>query len=262
MQYGFVLPIVDLDKVRAFAELANDAERAGWDAIFFCDWPWGTDPWVVLAAMVMRTERIRIGTMLTPISRRRPWKVASEVATLDHLSGGRVIFATALGAVDTGFDKIGEETDPKIRAQLLDEGLDIMAGFWSGQPFSYTGRHYQIHDAIGPRPVQRPRVPIWIAGGDKRTQLQRAALWDGVLMSGTPQEIHDRLERIQALRTLTTPLDVIIEGETPGDNLEKAQAIIQPLAEVGANWWLETMWWRTDITIEQIRTRIVQGPPR
>src|SRR5579863_8121674 len=148
MQYGVTFPNVD---ARTLAELAHEAEEAGWDGVFVWDIIMGIDAWVSLAAVAMRTERVRFGTMLTPLSRRRPWKVASEVVTLDHLSNGRVILPVGLGAVDSentnhSFAKLGEETDRKVRAKMLDESLDILDGFSSGKPFSYHGEHYHVDD--------------------------------------------------------------------------------------------------------------------
>src|SRR5215469_8071730 len=146
MQYGFILPRGD---IHTQIELAGEAEEAGWDGIFTWD---GIsipgmheiyDPWVVLAGMALRTRRIRIGAILTPLSRRRPWKVARETMTVDHLSSGRLILPVGLGALgDGGFAKVGEPTDRRTRAELLDESLAIVAGLWSGRPFSYEGKHY------------------------------------------------------------------------------------------------------------------------
>ena len=127
MRYGFVYPGGD---ARDAAECAREAERAGWDGFFVWEPVWGVDAWITLAGVAMRTKRIRIGTMITPVSRRRPWKLASETATLDRLSNGRLILAVGLGATDTGFIQFGEETDRKTRAELLDEGLDIVTGLW------------------------------------------------------------------------------------------------------------------------------------
>ena len=141
MKYGFVLPPGD---ARTAAETAAEAEQAGWDAFFVWEPVWGIDAWVCLTAAAMRTERIRLGTMLTPLSRMRPWKLASETATLDNLSGGRVILSVGLGAIDSGFAAFGEVTDRRVRAELLDEGLAILTGLWAGQPFSLAG--HALHD--------------------------------------------------------------------------------------------------------------------
>ena len=133
MRCGFVLPFGD---ARTAADFAHEAEQAGWDGFFVWEPVWGIDAWVALTAAAMRTERIRLGTLLTPLSRMRPWKLASETVTLDHLSGGRVILSVGLGAIDTGFEAFGEVTDRKTRAELLDEGLDILTGLWRRQPFT------------------------------------------------------------------------------------------------------------------------------
>src|SRR5512135_3455862 len=165
MKYGIVLPKGD---ARTSADFAAEAERCGWDGFFVWEPVWGIDAWVCLTAAAMRTERIRLGTMLTPLSRMRPWKLASETATLDNLSNGRVILAVGLGAIDTGFEEFGEVTDRKQRAELLDEGLDILTGLWRGQPFSYEGKHYHVKPSTFPHrpppPVQQPRIPIWVTG--------------------------------------------------------------------------------------------------
>ncbi|HZC76599.1 MAG TPA: LLM class flavin-dependent oxidoreductase, partial [Ktedonobacterales bacterium] len=146
MQYGFVIPRGDIHSI---VGLAQDAEAAGWDGVFYWDGiciPGAGemhDPWVTLAAIALRTQRVRIGAMLTPIARRRPWKLARETVTVDHLSGGRLVLPVGLGALDDlGFAGVGEPTDRKARAELLDEGLAILTGLWSGEPFSFTGKHY------------------------------------------------------------------------------------------------------------------------
>src|SRR5919112_1428396 len=127
MRYGFVFPRGD---ARTAADFAREAEQAGWDGFFVWEPVWGIDAWVSLTAAAMQTERIKLGTMLTPLSRMRPWKLASESATLDRLSNGRVILAVGLGAIDSGFAAFGEETDRKVRAELMDEALEIVTGLW------------------------------------------------------------------------------------------------------------------------------------
>lgn len=148
MKYGIgVVPAGEVD-VHALAELAHLAEQAGWDGFFIEDYitHWSApdvptvDPWIGLAAAAMRTQRIRLGTMITPLPRRRPWKVAREAVTLDHLSDGRLILGVGLGGAHDpmNFDRLGEVTGLRQRAELLDEALDIIAGLWSGQSFSYN----------------------------------------------------------------------------------------------------------------------------
>jgi len=278
MQYGVTFPNV---AARTLAELADEAEEAGWDGVFVWDIIWGIDAWVSLAAVAMRTERVRFGTMLTPLSRRRPWKVASEVVTLDHLSNGRVILPVSLGAVgpehaNNQFAQVGEELDRKVRAKMLDESLDILDGLWSGQPFSYNGEHYHIHDVtFAPTPVQSPRVPIWVVGAWPRMKSMRRVLrCDGVLpvkinddgsfAEMTPADIVAMKMFIYEHRSQTTPFDIVMEGETPGDDPEKAASIVRPLAEAGVTWWLEAVWStpETQGGVEGMRRRVRQGPPR
>lgn len=278
MRYGFIFPGGD---ARTLAELAHEAEEAGWDGTFVPDCidiengnsalPAGFDPWVMLAAMAMRTERVRLGAIVTPLSRRRPWKLAREAMTLDHLSGGRLIIAVGLGALDDGaFGKVGEATDLKVRAEMLDEGLAILAGLWSGQPFSFHGAHYRVDAMQFQPPVQSPRIPVWVVGVWPRMKSMRRALrWDGIVpqKSGaagavmTPGDIATMRAFVAAERGDTTPYDIIAEGETPGDDPDGASAIVRPLAEAGATWWMETRWFG-QLGPEEIRTRLRQGPPR
>jgi hypothetical protein len=279
MHYGLTLPVMD---GRTFAELAHEAEVAGWDGVFVWDITYGYDPWVLLTAAAMRTERVRLGTLVTPPSRRRPWKLASEAATLDRLSNGRLILPVGLGATgpehgeNDQFKKVGEVTDRKTRARMLDESLDILAGMWSGQPFSYNGEHYHLQDiTFSPTPIQVPRVPIWVIGAWPRMKsMQRVLRWDGVLAvkmnadrsfaDMTPADIREMKAYIDGQRSEQTPFDFVIEGETPGDDHEKAAAIILPYVQAGLTWWLETVWAtpETQGGLEGMRTRIKQGPPR
>jgi hypothetical protein len=271
MKYGFVLPYGD---AATAADFAQAGEAAGWDGFFVWDPVWGIDAWVALTAAAMRTERIRLGTMITPVSRRRPWKLASETATLDQLSNGRVILSVGLGAVDTGFIQFGEETDRKIRAELLDEGLEILTGLWRGQPFSYTGKHYQVQETTffpPPPPVQSPRIPIWVVGAwPRKKSMARVLRYDGLLPNKmddkgalgqvTPADIQVMKAFIEAHRTLTTPFDIVVEGETPGDNQAQATEKVRPFTEAGATWWIEAMW--SAPNLDHVRTRVQQGPPR
>ncbi len=274
MKYGFVLPMGD---ARQIADLALAAEKAGWDGIFVWEPVWGIDAWVSLTAAAMLTSRIRLGTMLTPLSRMRPWKLASETATLDLLSNGKVILAVGLGAVDTGFAEFGEETDRKKRAELLDEGLEILTGLWKGQPFQYAGRHYQVKPTEfmpPPPPVQQPRIPIWVVGAwPSQKSMARALRWDGLLPTvlkpgaaaglASPEELRRMVDYIQVRRTAGTPYDVVVEGETPGDQPVEARAILKPWEDAGATWWTETRWneKRDAEGLLLIRRRIEHGPP-
>ncbi len=275
MKYGFVLPYGD---ARTVADLAAEAEGAGWDGFFVWEPVWGIDAWVALAAAAMCTERIRLGTLLTPISRLRPWKLASETATLDNLSNGRVILSVGLGAVDTGFDSFGEETDRKTRAELLDEGLDILTGLWNGQPFSYSGTHYQITETsfFPPAPpVQQPRIPIWVVGAwPRKRSMQRVLRCDGLIPNVmdaegkhtqlTPEHVREMKDFVMANRAETTPFDIVKEGRTPGEDPEKCAELVRPWADAGATWWIEEMWATPDAAAspEDVHRRLSQGPPR
>jgi hypothetical protein len=275
MRYGFVMPFGD---AREVAEAAREAEAAGWDGILVWEPVWGIDAWVCLTAAAMVTQRIRLGTMLTPIARMRPWKLASETATLDNLSGGRVILAVGLGAPDTGYAAFGEQTDRRTRAELTDEGLAILTGLWAGQPFSFSGKHYTLTPTDfwpPPPPVQQPRIPIWVVGAWPREKSMRRVIpYDGLIPSAfdadgkarqaTPDEIQAMVAYIAARRTPGTPFEIITEGETPGDDPAAAAAQLAPWAAAGATWWLETRWQleRDAAGMAAVRQRIAQGPPR
>ncbi len=264
MQYGFILPHGD---IHTLAELAHEAEVAGWDGVFYWDGIYIKeagpmyDPWIVLAAMALRTERVRLGLILTPPSRRRPWKLARETVTLDHLSYGRLILPVGLGALeDGGFTKVGEITDRKQRAELLDESLEILTGLWSGKPFSFDGKHYHVEEmTFLPKPVQSPRIPIWVVGAWPSQQSMRRVLrYDGLLpnkITGgdapaaiTPEDIRAMKAYIEEHRSQRTPFEIVQEGET-----------VRPYAEEGATWWTESRW--SFPPIEELRRRIQQGPP-
>lgn len=263
MRYGFVLPSGD---ARLAASLALEAERAGWDGFFVWEPVWGIDAWVSLTAAAMLTERIRLGTMLTPLSRMRPWELASKTATLDNLSGGRVTLAVGLGAVDTGFHAFGEETNIRTRAELLDEGLDILTGLWKGQPFRYSGNHYTVQEtafSVPPPPVQQPRIPVWVVGVDRPRSLQRVLRYDGLVHQGGP----DTLPKLRAWidgRRPAGPFEYVVEGTTPAGDLPAAHALVDQWEQAGATWYNEANWAISDdadkraILLERIR----HGPPR
>jgi alkanesulfonate monooxygenase SsuD/methylene tetrahydromethanopterin reductase-like flavin-dependent oxidoreductase (luciferase family) len=226
---------------------------------------WGVDAWVSLAAAAMQTERIRLGTMVTPVSRCRPWKLAGETATLDRLSNGRVILSVALGAIETGFIQFGEETDRKVRAELLDEGLENLTGLWKGQPFRFDGKHYHIQEldhVPPPPPIQQPRIPIWVVGlGPRPKSMRRAARYDGLLPAIknpdgshaeiTPKAISEMQVYLNKHLQKTGPMDIVIEGghTLPQDRrtaIEKAAA----LEQAGATWWLKSMLTRPENLVE------------
>lgn len=164
MRYGLDIPITEeYASPQVLADLAVEAEEAGWEGFFLWDivvsgeYP-VVDPWIALAAIAMRTQRIRIGAFLTPLARRRPWLVARQAVAIDHLSGGRLIFGGALGQMKQDFTAFHEELDPRVRAEMLDEGLAIVRGLWRGLPFSFAGKHYRVDDVVFARSRSRSRV--------------------------------------------------------------------------------------------------------
>lgn len=271
MKFGFVLP--HMDPFLAI-ELVQEAESNGWDGFFVWEPVWGIDPWVILGALAVVTERIKLGTLLTPPSRRRPWKLASETATLDVLSKGRAILSVGLGALDTGFAEFGEVTDRKARADLLDESIDILTGLWSGKPIEYHGTHYQINKTKfgpGPATVQKPRIPIWVVGAwGWPKSMRRVLKCDGILPTIlgkdrkfgelTPGHVRQMKSYVDEHRQLETPFDIIVEKASPGEDPEAAAVAVRPWVEAGATWWIESMWDQRDQ--DAWRQRLQQGPPR
>ena len=251
-------------------ELARVAEAAGWDGVFTWD---GIhvgdsmevhDPWVLMSAFAMATERVRIGAIIQPLARRRPWKVARESVTLDHVSSGRFVLCVGLGATDdSGWARVGEADDRRTRAEKLDETLAILDGLWSGEAFGYEGRHYRFPPmAFRPRPVQRPRIPVWVVGAwPSERSMARAARWDGLLPyvpggAVTPDAVAQMRTWITERRDSLDGYDIVVEGiSRPGDTTEPRR-----YAEAGATWWIESNWESFDPAAT--RRRIEAGPPR
>jgi alkanesulfonate monooxygenase SsuD/methylene tetrahydromethanopterin reductase-like flavin-dependent oxidoreductase (luciferase family) len=271
--YGVNVPnFGDYHNPRVLVELATSAEEAGWDGFFIWDHLEGEasfcDPTVALSAIALQTSHIRLGAMITPLPRRRPWKVAREMVSLDHLSGGRLIMGVGLGNPPTEYSKFGEEQDTRIRAKKLDESLDIIKGLWSGKSFSYDGKHYQLEDVtFNPKSVQEPRIPIWVGGfWPNRAPFQRAARYDGVYPAAnwpdtlTPTHLRTIQEYIGRYRRTESPFDVVVGGSTPSDR-EKGAEIVDPWIRAGATWWSEDInGWRG--SLDEMKERIKQGPPR
>ncbi len=254
--------------------LARDAEAAGWDGLFLWDHVHRRevvptlDPWVGLAAVAAATRHMRIGTLVTPLPRRRPTKLAREVTTLDHLSRGRVVLGVGLGSPpESEFAALGEDPDAKLRAQKLDEGLAVLEGLWSGEAFSFAGEHYRIEHAVFlPRPFQEPRPPIWVAGvWPARPGFRRAARFDGVfpiqrgggrLAPGTVREI---VAFVEQHRTGSGPFDVLVSGETTPDDPAAGGDTLSAYRKAGATWWLEWIGWRRG-SLAEMRARVRAGP--
>jgi probable F420-dependent oxidoreductase len=248
---------------RVPVRLAQAAEASGWDGVFIWDhlsFTWGppaADPWTVLAAIAASTQHVRLGTAVTPVARRRPHVLAHQVATLDNLSGGRVTFGAGLGGVTTEFGKYGEPTDPKVRAAMLDEGLELLRRLWSGEEVTHHGEHYTVEGVtLSPTPVQT-RLPIWI-GGNRPPSLRRAARWDGWLADGadpkgvllSPEEITRSIATIGR----SDEYDVAVLAER--DRMDPSA-----YAQAGATWWLENVHDKRG-SADEMLALVQQGPRR
>ena len=261
---------------RELADLGAEAENCGWDGFFIFDHILYSndehvplvDPWVALAAIAMTTKRMRIGPLVTPLARRRPWKLARETVSIDHLSHGRLTFGVGLGdPVDLEFTSLGENGEDRIRAAKLDEGLEVLVGLWRGEPFSYPGKHYEMRNVqFLPRPVQSPRIPIWVAGRwPRREPFLRAARWEGAFPLGlargsrlNPDEIRTVLAFIRNLRADTSPYDLVVTSGETGH--EDSNEMLRAYAAAGATWWMmDLRRWRN--SREELGNRIRKGPP-
>ncbi len=282
MRYGFVVPYADS---REFAGLAALGEQQGWDGVFTWEAVFGVDAWVSLAAAAMATERIRLGTLLTPVPRVRPWDLASKVGTVDRLSNGRVILGAGLGALHEGWTAFEADEGRRVRAEKLDEGLAIYDGLMRGQPFAYDGKHYsaQPTDFMLPAPpVQQPRPPVWVVGAqvvgrDRQSSLARAARWDGLLpqiINPTDRDKPTTVESLAEIVTLTRAereqaglpwegYDVVLEADSYGEFVTTEPKDPAAWAEAGATWWIES-WWsleRGTAGLAELRRRVETGPP-
>jgi alkanesulfonate monooxygenase SsuD/methylene tetrahydromethanopterin reductase-like flavin-dependent oxidoreductase (luciferase family) len=275
VKFGISIPNGFSD-IRMLASVAREAEKGGWDGFFLWDHINAfdgdmIDPWIALAAIAASTQRIRIGTMVTPLARRRPWVVARQAVTLDLLSRGRVILGVGLGyPPDKEFADLGEDPDEHVRAEKLDESLAIIDGLWSGGPFTFSGKHYRIRDACFlPRPVQQPRIPVWVAGmWPTRAPFRRAARWDGVfpikanLDALSLDEMREIVGYVRARRTTAANFDVVVGTDLPNQSREKrdrARAAqrrrIAEVAGAGATWWIEGAY-----DSDELRTVASQAP--
>lgn len=255
-------------------KLGIDAERAGFDGFFLWDhlvWsdtgegPPTLDPWLLLAAVAVNTTTIKLGTMITPVPRRRPWQLAKETTTLDRLSGGRLILGVGIGSPSHGdFGIFGDPADERARGEQLDEGLDVLAGLWRGDWFSYQGKHYTIGPVrFTPTPVQLPRIPIWVGGIlPSARPVARAARWDGMVpirpgLTLIPAEelaaVRDRISRLHG----SADFDLVVWAglESAAGEIE---ALLPEYQQVGVTWWIETArpepdWW------EHTQARVARG---
>ena len=266
------------------ADWAVTAERAGWDGFFLWDHLFAfdegpvetVDPWIALTAAACATSTVRLGTLVTPLPRRRPVVVARQTATLDRLSGGRLTLGVGTGAFPFEFEFVGDEADHRTRGEMLDEHLALLDRLWTGEPVHHEGRHYRTAgpewSAICyPPPLQQPRIPVWVGGTWPGTKpFVRAARWDGVVpmrLDGHWQVADTAAvaERMRSLREDTGPFDLAVPGESGGSDPARSDVHAQH-EEAGATWWIEAIHpWREDLRTglpwpAAARRRIDQGP--
>jgi len=261
MKYGISVP--NMTDPAALVALAVDGEAAGWDGVFVWDhiqWRrrFGNDvhdPWVLLGAMAVRTSTVRLGALVTPVARRRPQKLAKEIITVDHLSGGRVIVGVGLGApAEDEFTAFGDDPDARVRAARLDEGLEILDALFRGGPVTHRGEHFVVDADLHPPSVQQPRPPVWVAGRwPNRRPWERAARWDGVMPIADGDLQPDQLaEVVEACGGVRPGFDVVataVEGVEPA-----------AFEAVGATWHIESMWPLGD-WFPEFRALVHAGPP-
>jgi len=270
MRSALFMPLFEeLADPASVARLAAEAEEAGWDGLFVWDQiRWRepvlavADTQITLAAIAASTERIRFGPMITPLARRRPAKVARETATLDVLSGGRLTLGAGLGSDEfaSEFSITGEELDDRRRAEMLDEALEILQAAWTGEPVQHRGKHYTVDGMrFLPRPVQRPGIPIWIAGFyGKPRPLRRAARFDGFFPVNLehPDQVAEIVADLTALRR--------DGGRDPAEAFDVVAALPPdldpaPYGKAGADWWAVEIPWET-ATVDRVRGVIGEGP--
>jgi len=275
---------VGLPNVREYAdpllhvELAVAAEAVGWDGIFVWDHllyreeAAAVNPWISLAAIAQATSEIRLGVMVAALARRRPWNVARETAALDILSNGRLMFGAGLGSLEDEFELFGEDPTARVRADKLDEALEIVTGLWTGRPFRYDGEHFRLEDVrFIPKPLQTPRVPVVVAGRwPNRRPFRRAARWDGIF--ATHEGVaHDEMMTIEQLMEIVDythshradtkpPFEVVMEGQTTGIDRDRDAETVAAYAQAGLTWWVEKLGWFRG-TLDEVRNRIDAGPP-
>jgi len=254
MRHALFIPqFGELADPRLLADLGRRAERAGWDGLFLWDHiqyrapaDRVLDPWIAMAAIGAATDRLRLGAMVTPLARRRPWVVARQLAALDLLTGGRAVLGVGLGLDDSGkeLSTFGEELDARARAEMLDEGLSIIVGLLSGETVNHRGRHYFVDGATFlPTPVQSP-FPIWVgARWPNQAPLRRAARYQGVfaIEVSTPAEAEQLRDRVASMRAeggAGGPFDIVLAPDPGWRAQDWAQAgvtwLLAPFSQFGA----------------------------
>ena len=246
MRLGLSVPI--LNEPSSLVELGVTAEANGWDGVFLWHHVMGTpdfpapvsDAWVVLGALAAQTKGVRLGTTVTGLPRHQPQEVARQAVTLDRLSGGRMVLGVGLGEPPSEYTALGRSADRPTLAAMLDEGLDVVTGLWTGERFSHHGRYYSLEDVqFLPTPVQQPRIPIWVSAMVRNVRtLSRAGRWDGVILGAMSAE--GRIDELPA----EAVAEVAARSDSPADIVVAAPAGTDPAAYEGsgATWLLYSDW--------------------
>ncbi len=276
MQFGLNLANFGyLGNVRTQLELALEAEAAGWDGVFVWDhvnFPGmrpHADPWITLGVIASQTKRLILGTSVTPIARRRPTKLAQEILTLDALAEGRFVFGAGNGMFQDEFEHLGDEGSLRVRAEMLDEGLELLQSLWSDEEVAFEGRHYQVKTPGFGRPAGRRKIPIWIgATWPKRKPVLRATRYDGIIPILDPFTDPISPEQVRDLRTLVTEqrgteedFDIVIPQTGGSGDPETDRRRMQDFADAGATWVLDAAFPGGE-TLDAIRARVRRGPPQ
>ena len=273
VRFGVYVPTFGEYDVETLAELARESEGAGWDGFFIWDQlvprPEGhldlADTTVALSAIALATERVRFGALVTPLARRRPWKLAKETATLDRLSNGRLVLGAGLGEEGDTLP-FGENAPPRRRAAQLDEALDLLVALWSGENVEHAGEQFRVDAALRPAPRQLPRIPIWVAGlWPNRAPFRRAARWDGalpldhghVLKELSPDELRECRDYIVEHRDSEDPFDLIAFAVTQ----PRTPEVVAEYEHAGATWWVEAVH-PLEESLADFRARVGRGPIR
>ena len=271
MRYGVeIVPFGTFADPRLVMQFARAAEAAGWEGLLVWDhvtFPYGAgDPWVLLSAAAAVTEKLKLVTGVAALPRYRPHLLARTITSLDKLSQGRLILGAGLGFMDDEFTAFGEPGEKKVRAQMLDEGLDVLTRLWTGQPVTYHGQHYILDNALlAHTPLQKPHPPIWI-GGESAPAFRRAARWQGWI-GGTcdencktttqPERVAEIVQEISRHRDSTQPYEFALSGVSDPGQVEK----VVTYQQAGATWWFESVFGLRG-SIEEMMARIQAGPAK
>lgn len=280
MKFGLDIPITGDYSIDNVIKLSQEAEKSGWDGFFLWDMLLDSkepaintlDPTVTLAAVALATKKMKIGLMLTPLARRRPWKLARELVTIDNLSKGRLITGIGLGFNKEDFKAFGENEDDKVRAEKLDESLEILTGLLSGEKVNFTGKHYKVRNiTFNPLPYQKPRMPIWLGGfWPHKKPFRRAAKFEGMYPGMndpnsskqddimTPKDLQEIRKYIAKFRESMDTFDFMHYGDITAD-YDKEKEKLREWENAGLTWWSQGNDFNT---YQDHRERILQGPPK